>query len=406
MKIKELELQNFRCFTKNSYKIRAPYVIIEGPNGSGKTSFLEALYYAGNLRSWKTALPKELIAFDTSSFFVRLLVHDSSHHGHLGLDDSGQGSYNLSDQDQSDLGQELTLGFSSQKRVVTLNQKPVRSFKDLFDVYRVVQITQDDVQIISGSPEHRRAFIDAALVINNTEYLRHLRRYSIILEQRNALLKQGQYGYLDTTQYWHWTEQLWHTGILIVQQRNAFLTALANNITHLKSMLFCDNNSINNGDSVLQTLTIQYEPKRNWDESFDEFKKNNETTLLHEEKRIGRSLFGAHLDDIGLYCTNKKARIFASRGQQKFIIMLIKIAQIQELLKQGNKAIIVIDDFITDFDEYKMATSIDLLKKLELQLFFTVPFAGDLQESSYNPEHKNSILLKMLGTNTQVISLQ
>lgn len=380
MKIKEIELQNFRCFTKSTYAIKAPYIIIQGANGSGKTSLLEALYYAGHLRSWKTGAPKELIAFDTSSFFIRLaLEHDV-------------------------LDQELSIGFSPQKRVVSLDQIPLRSFKDLFSIYRIVQITQDDAQIISGSPEYRRAFIDAALSIGSPagtpNYLQLLRKYTSIVEQRNALLKQAQYGYLDTNLYWNWTEQLWHAGVVLVEQRTRFLDALSRNLTALRTQSTMPFKSILD-DPVLQTLSLQYEQKRSLYSTFDEFVKNN-STLVHEEKRIGRSLIGPHLDDVAIYCKGIKARIYASRGQQKFIVMLIKIAQIQELLNNDHTAVVLIDDFITDFDEAKIALSIDLLKSLNLQLFFTVPHAST---ELFQDENATSFLHKILGDSSQVISL-
>ena len=90
---------------------------------------------------------------------------------------------------------------------------------------------------------------------------------------------------------------------------------------------------------------------------------------------MGRSLQGAHLDDITFLFQNHNSKMYASRGQQKLILLLFRIAQIQLLKKQGQAAIFLLDDFMTDFDESRARTLITLLAHTECQLFFSSPVA-------------------------------
>src|SRR5437868_6298202 len=92
-----------------------------------------------------------------------------------------------------------------------------------------------------------------------------------------------------------------------------------------------------------------------------------------EETRVGHSLFGAHLDDFLIHFQDKKSKNYSSRGQQKLIVLLVKIAQIQQLLHSKGPVILLLDDFMTDFDEQRCRLLLDLLFDLKIQLIFTVP---------------------------------
>ena len=74
--VQHIELRNFRCFTEKKISLDAPVVIIEGANGSGKTSLIEALYFSGHMRSCKTAYVDYLIKQKETAFFLKM--HTSS----------------------------------------------------------------------------------------------------------------------------------------------------------------------------------------------------------------------------------------------------------------------------------------------------------------------------------------
>ena len=108
---------------------------------------------------------------------------------------------------------------------------------------------------------------------------------------------------------------------------------------------------------------------------FSDFWKNYKVKQLLLEQKWGRSLFGAHLDDFSIHFDGKKARIFASRGQQKLIVFLIKLAQLYQLYHHHETSTLLLDDFLTDFDQKHFHECIDALLALpkDTQTFITTP---------------------------------
>jgi DNA replication and repair protein RecF len=338
VQIKQLRLKNFRCFSEQVVSLDHSLVLVQGSNGSGKTSLLEALHYLCYLRSFRTHVPKELVHFDATSFFMKIdFVTEGLEH-------------------------EIQVGFSGKKRVVKFNQKALQSFKELMDHYRIITITEDDVFIIKGSPEVRRSFLDQAIVLRDPDYPEIFKKFKAIVDNRNSLLMRGM---VASHSYYLWTEQLWDFSYLIQQKRVDFLQLLQKRVNKLIRQL-----------ALVHEISFRYEPKNSrGEQSFDDFKEAI-AQLKQEEERFKRSLFGAHLDDFSIMLHANKSRTYASRGQQKLIAFLLKIAHLEELIHTRGKAILLLDDFLTDFDEKVAVTLLDLLATLSVQIIITSPLQG------------------------------
>jgi DNA replication and repair protein RecF len=322
--IKELTLKNFRCFPTLQLSFDAPIILIEGPNGCGKTSLLEALHYVGYLRSFRTHIPRELVSETQQSFFIKAVV-------------------------QSELTEtELQVGFAGRKRLVKLNQQAVQSFKELMAHYRTITLTEDDLNLIKGGPEMRRSFIDQALMLFNPDILPTFRMLRQVLDQRNALLSGHHF---DRQSYDLWTGQLWELTEQVALERKQLLELLQVRVQAMEG-----------GAGVL----LRYESKASREELED-------PTFMADEVRWRRSLFGAHLDDIAIQFHDRKSKTFASRGQQKLIVVLLKIALAQELQQRVGKAVLLMDDFMTDFDGPTAQRLLGQLTALETQLIITCP---------------------------------
>lgn len=340
MLLSKLNIINFRCFEQIELELNSQLILIEGENGSGKTSILEALHYLGYLKSFRTHITKELISMDSDGFFIKALFNDNNNENN-----------------------DLQVGFSGKKRLVKINNKSVQSYKELMNYYRVITLTQDDLNLIREGPDVRRSFIDQHIMLGNPQFLSISRKYKQILDNRNALLRNG---YCKYETYLLWTEQLWRQSVIIQNMRINALKNLEIEVNRLFYNYFARDINTN----------FIYEPKGTITESFDDFIKLN-PDLYENEQRQSRSLIGAHLDDFGIVFLNKKSKIFASRGQQKLIILLIKVAQIIEL-KAGNSVsmgsiIFLLDDFMTDFDIKRIQLLMPLLFSLDTQLIFTCP---------------------------------
>jgi DNA replication and repair protein RecF len=336
--IKQIHLKKFRCFPEKKLFFTNKIVVIEGPNGVGKTSLLEALHYGCYLRSFRTHAPRELLQFDEHNFLIKILFE----HAELDL---------LTDTS-------LQISFFEKKRLVKLNDKALHSYKELMEHYRIITITEDDLELVKLGPDVRRQFIDQAILLYNPMYIAHLKEYKAILENRNKLLQQT---HIQRDLYDIWTEQLRQKSQVLQKERIAFLTSLQFEVHTLLAKHIP-------GTDILFT----YESKKSLEESYASFTTQH-ASLYEQERRFGRSLFGAHLDEIRITFQGSASRTFASRGQQKLIVLLIKIAQTKALKHAKGSAILLLDDFITDFDGKNAQLILNMLTELDNQLIFTVP---------------------------------
>lgn len=341
MRITHVHIKHFRCFQSLDIPFDNAIILIEGMNGAGKTSLLEALHYLCYLRSFRTHLPQELVHFGQDNFFIRARI-----------------SNHLVDANDT---YDLQVGFSNKKRLVKINNKSVSSYKELLDYYRIVTLTEDDLALIKGGPEERRLFIDQAIMLSNAEFVTLSKRCKDIVENRNVLLKRGG----SAESYQLWTEQLWQITHSISHERIRLLAELEEKVRTLITTYF--------GSEF--TISIAYTPKKELGSSYQEF-TDKHPFLYQDEQRFGRSLFGAHLDDFTIHFQEAKSRNYASRGQQKLIVMLFKAAQVHLLLAHKGSVILLLDDFMTDFDQAKAHVLLQLLADLKVQLIFTMPTSG------------------------------
>ena len=356
--ISSVEIKNFRCFSHIQFDFSAPYVLLEGVNGIGKTSILEALYYACYLRSFRTHIPKELIAFNQQELFIKVTV------------DTPDG-----------LSHDIQIGMSHNKRLVRVDQRPVSSYKELMAYYRIISLTEDDLALIQGSPQYRRLFLDQMLLLLNPEFGQVLKDYRQIVDQRNAYLQQHR---RDEDTYRALTHQQWKQAQQIELKRRELLDHLFVTVNSLNERFLADGYKIH----------FSYRPKKVLCDSFEAFYADH-ARLKEQEFRYGRSFFGVHLDDISITFRDRYSRTYASRGQQKMILLLLKIAQLQILSEMGCPSIFLLDDFMTDFDENRALELISALKSLNCQLIFTSPMVGGLLAQTVERESGRILKLTM-----------
>jgi Recombinational DNA repair ATPase (RecF pathway) len=283
-----------------------------------------------------------MIAHGQESFFVKLQVTE--------------GSYLLSTE------HEVQVGFAGKRRSVKLNQRPISTYKELMDSYRIITVTEDDLGLIAGGPEVRRNFLDAAIVLGNPLFAKTLSELKRVTEQRASLLYQRS---SNQDVYRLWTEQLWEKSLVVQQERIALLARVLSEAKALIQEMF----------QSAYSLDMAYTPKMSLEAAtFDDWGLAH-PTLRNDEMLSGRSLFGAHLDDFTIRFQDAHSKMYASRGQQKLIVMLIKMAQVKEMSLARGPVILLLDDFLTDFDKKRAECCLQSLVGLKGQLILTTPLA-------------------------------
>lgn len=321
MRTTSISLLNFRCFKQLELNFNAPITLIEGCNGSGKSSILEALHYACYMRSFRATSPTHMICFSENAFSVKI----------TGTTDNE--AWNL------------VVGASAEKRQVKLEGKAITSYKQILDRYRVITITEEDLDLMQGYPEARRAFLDTTLFVMNPDYSTLMRTYLKTLKQRTALFMRPN---LDMAMYELWTEKLEELSGVIQAQRKELLQRLEEKVNILLKIY----------SSSEARVTCDYKIKERTPD------------LLERERRAGRTLLGAHLDEITIFYENHHSRHYASRGQQKMIVILFKLAALQLLQKP---ALLLLDDFMTDFDNSRIEQLLGALLEDNNQIIITCP---------------------------------
>lgn len=368
MIIRQLRLNNFRCFANTEFSFDKKFIIIQGPNGSGKSSILEALHYSCYLRSFRTHLHKELMLLGENHFFAHILF----------------------DQELTGTNDQIQIGYSSEQgKVVKLNQKPVQSYKELLTAYRIVTLTADDLSLIHSAPEARRSFMNYSLFLIDPECAGQLKRYKQIVDQRNKLLS---FHGLRQSPSFHdelkvWTGKMWEESQLIRASRKDYLLKLEEKVNILLEQFFWSST-----DAQLHVKLEYVARPAVKHETFESFWEDFSQQGLARELQYGRSTFGAHLDDMTIIFQQKNSRIFASRGQQKLLVFLLKIAQLQLTNTSGEASVLLLDDFVTDFDEDRLKRCLEVLQSIPGQIFIS------------SPHELNSLLLEQVDSQRIVLS--
>lgn len=329
MQLTSVYLKNFRCFNELSIQFAGNFVLIKGSNGVGKTSLLEALHYACYLKSFRTFSPRELTRFEATSFFVKIQVR------------------------QDDYIRDIQIGYADNQRLVKVDQKTVTTHRDVIEFYRIITMTEDDLFIIRGSPENRRTFIDHTILLSDDSFVPIIRKLRSIVENRLALFKART---IEKDMYRLWTEQLVGVSSQVRDKRLEVLARIQACVNELLEQ-YCESPF---------TVALEYRAKE----------YGPDLERLEIETR--RSFFGAQLDDFIITLQGKKSKDFASRGQQKLLVILVKIAQIKilSLAAKSCPPILLVDDFMSDLDALRIEQLLACFLRLGCQIIFTSPIEG------------------------------
>lgn len=341
MFLHDLEIKQFRCFSAQKFSFSKQFTLIIGDNGTGKTSLAEAIHYLCYMKSFRSSNLSDLVGHSYDAFFLK-----------------GR----FSSAFESDSDHFIQVGYCDKKKSIKLDNKAVTTYKQIFELFQVITLLEEDIHLIKGYPSERRTFIDQAALFLESGYLDTYRNFKKIVQNRNALL-HNPYA-IDMLELDIWTEKLWQASQVVQQQRRKVLAVIEQTVNSLLSQYF---------DNVYQ-VQMGYESEHvSLDETYEDFKMKI-NRILGQERALKRSLFGAHLDDFNIQIKGQKARFFASRGQQKLVSLLCKLSLVTLAEKNDFLPILIIDDFIADFDKTRLRNLMDFFVSCKNQVIITTPF--------------------------------
>lgn len=332
MLIKSLSLRGFRnlqnCDLDTSYK----QIILKGENGQGKTNLLEAVYLTCYGASFRTQNLREAVRHGEDFFLLKSTFED-----------------NLK------LERKVEISFANGKKKIKLDASEIRDRKDLIYSLPCIAFTHDDISFVRGEPENRRRFFDQTMSMYDSSFFDDLRRYKLILRQRNAAIKDQKYSLLDI-----YDEKLANYGLPIMKARRSVLNSF--------SAIFPDiYNAVSLED---RKIGISYRPSWNENLTVDEI-----ITYLGQQREVdikmSTTTSGPHRDRFIVTDAHGPFVNTASTGQMRLASLVFRSAQATFYRqKTGINPIFLIDDVLLELDAPKRARYLSYLGYYN-QAFFT-----------------------------------
>ncbi|MBQ7929999.1 MAG: DNA replication/repair protein RecF [Clostridia bacterium] len=332
MTVSKVIYQNWRNIEQCEVDLKPGINVLWGNNAQGKSNILEGIYYFARGRSFRGAKDRELIRFGES--FANAAI-DFRKDGYTG-----------------DTRLMASIPLSGKKKLYR-NGAALTSAAEMMGSFRAVLFCPSNLTIVTGGPAERRTFLDIAISQLSGAYLTWLRRYTKILTERNALIKRAKDGERVTVEEWAvYAEGLSECAAWIAAYRNEYVKMLSDAVeryfggmTGGREVPSMEYTSHALYDGIPMPLTSADVPDRT---ILCEKLMNN----VEREVAAGVTLWGIHKDDVVLNLNGREARLYGSQGQQRSIVLSMKLAEAEIANRIGGEyPVILLDDVFSELDD-------------------------------------------------------
>lgn len=336
MYLKDLHILNFKSWEEAKFDFSPKLNCFVGLNGSGKTNLLDAIHYLSLTKSYFSNRDNRSIKNEADFFMIEA---------------------NLSRKEEDvQLYCALKKG---QKKVFRKDKKEYERLSDHIGYFPAVVISPYDRDLITDSADTRRRFMDNVISQGNNVYLHHLMRYNKALQQRNSLLKYFAANHkFDADSLGIYDHQLAEHGEYIYQQRLDFVEALKPRLQHYYALI----------SQGREEASIDYQSQKHhatFEAMFSE--------SLAKDRAVQYTSAGLHRDDLILKLDGNSIKHFGSQGQQKSLLIALKLAQYEFIRDHQNLVpVLLLDDIFDKLDERRVATLVKLVHDEDFgQIFIT-----------------------------------
>lgn len=351
MRLTRLALESFRSYAAAELLPDAGLTVVSGPNGAGKTNLLEAAHVAITGRSHRAPSEVELVRHGAPFGRVRLDLDGGTSAGGASIELVLPGAA-----PPSGLRKRLTVNGVA-RRVATVGETA-----------RAVLFRPEEMLLLVGSPSERRRFLDAILAQRDRRVAHDLVELARVLAQRNALLRAIRHEEATIDALAFWDEQLALTGARVMAARLELVGQLGMRIGALHDAVAP---AAERGGQV--RLSYRDALKEAWPARSDALERLPDAGELAEAYRIriaslrdkeawnGVSLVGPQRDDLVVDLDGRDVAAHASRGQQRTIILGLKLAETDVLAEGGPRPLVLLDDVFSELDQHRAERLADLL---------------------------------------------
>ena len=324
MHIGRLQLFYFKNHNEQHLQFCDGINCITGPNGSGKTNILDAVYYLANTKSFFNGIDQQLIRHGQDFFSI---------HGFF----------------ENENSTEILVNFTKGKKTLKKNGKTYNRLIDHIGIIQTVFITPYDISLILEGSEERRRFLDFTISQTDRSYLEQLSLYKKLLDQRNAFLKQAEGRPVDPILLETFDDRMAKAGQIIFEKRRDFIAEFTSYFQELYRFL--------SGDAEHPTLLYVSELHE---------KPLLDILFLSREKDrvLQRTGSGIHKDDLEFLLSDFPLKKYGSQGQIKSYVIALKLAQYKYFLeKTGKKPILLLDDIFEKIDGNRAGKLMELVAR-------------------------------------------
>jgi DNA replication and repair protein RecF len=328
MSLERLAIEDFRCVERAELDFDARCNLITGENASGKTSLLEAIFFLGRGRSFRSTRSDVLIRTGTEQFG---LIGRTFRHGvsqPLGMRVTGKG---------------IEARFAG---------RPVGGLAELATLLPVQAIDPEVHRLVDGGPQERRRYLDWGVFHVEPGFVEHWRRYQRALRQRNAALRAGQ----SSTLVRAWDPELIEAGEEVASHRKRYVTGLRAAVRSA-------------GQRLLQA-EVEIGLHQGWavERSLGEALEHS----CARDRERGMTQAGPHRADLSVRISGQPARDRVSRGQQKLLAAAMLLGQLEHDAASGSSvAALLVDDPAAELDAPNLERLLAEILNLPAQLFIT-----------------------------------
>lgn len=317
MRIKSLNLKNFRNYTDEHIEFCNGLNVLFGKNAQGKTNCAEAVFYLCTGISPRSRRDKQLIRHGEQ--FAEISATANGRYGDM----------------------EIYAKITENGREFKLNGNRITKNAEILGNLFSVFFSPQELRLIQDGPDERRRFMNVSISQLSRPYYIALSRYNKILEQRNNLLKLR-----DTSEIYDslpvWDEQLCKYAAIVAQKRAEYIEMLAPLAKDAHAFL----------TDGAEELTVKPDKKYKGTQTelekrfFNEFSANYDRDI-----RLGFTASGPHRDDLDVIINGSDAKIYASQGQTRTAALSIKLAEV-EIFKtlSGEYPVLILDDVMSELD--------------------------------------------------------
>ncbi len=343
MTIKEISFNNFRNLKDGKIEVSDNINVICGDNAQGKTNLLECIWLFNGVRSFRGSKDTELISFDNDKNYATTNL-----------------KFFLEDRIQ-----EAQINIFSGRREAILNGIKKKSASQIIGKCTSVVFSPEHLNLVKSGPSERRRFLDGAICRLKINYAVAFSNYKKILNQRNALLKDinKNNSLKDTIEVWN--ENLAKSGAFIILERFKYIELLKKYALEYHSGISKGKEKLD----IIYNCNCNALKEDDYQQIYDKLLISLQNSL-NNDLYLGCTNIGPHRDDLDFLINDIKSKTFASQGQQRSIVLSLKLSEasiLEEITYE--RPVILLDDVLSELDIYRQDF---LLNKIEnWQVFIT-----------------------------------